>query len=188
MRRVELDAVIFSVPAEEVFENVVRFERYPELTPHVQTAQVHQTLPDPQGRSSWELHFRSGLLRWTERERFSRDELRIEFEQTDGDFDSFGGFWTLRRNGADCALHFQADFDFGIPSLEGILDPIAERVIKETVAWAVAGMFADVRLDGDIELSATAATAHAATAHAATAHAATAHAATAHVNTAHVNT
>jgi ribosome-associated toxin RatA of RatAB toxin-antitoxin module len=152
MRRVELDAVVRAMPAGDVFEDVVRFERYPELTPHVNSARVHRTRPG-EGRSSWELHFRSGLLRWSERERFLRDELRIEFEQTDGDFDAFAGFWTLRQDGADCALHFEAEFDFGIPSLEGILDPIAERVIKETVAWAVTGMFADVRLHGDIELA-----------------------------------
>jgi len=49
-------------------------------------------------------------------------------------------------------LRFQADFDFGIPSLEGILDPIAERVIKETVAWVVVGMFDVVRLADQEEL------------------------------------
>jgi ribosome-associated toxin RatA of RatAB toxin-antitoxin module len=153
MRRVELDAVIPAVPAATVFENVVRFERYPELTPHVQAATVHQTRPAATGSSSWELHFRSGLLRWTEQERFLPAELRIEFEQETGDFESFGGSWQLRQDAGECALHFQADFDFGIPSLEGILDPIAERVIMETVAWAVVGMFDDVRLPAELSIT-----------------------------------
>ncbi len=48
---------------------------------------------------------------------------------------------------------FAADFDFGIPSLEGILDPIAERVIKETVAWAVIGLFPGTELTGGFELT-----------------------------------
>lgn len=152
MRRVELDAVVAGTSAATVFENVVRFERYPELAPHVQSATVHQTLPDPAGRSSWELHFRSGLLRWTEGERFQRDALRIEFEQETGDFDSFSGSWTLRQQGADTGVRFEADFDFGIPSLEGILDPIAERVIRETVAWALVGMFEHVDFSGMVEL------------------------------------
>ncbi len=150
MRRVELDAVVPDELAAVVFENVVRFDRYPDLTPHVQSAVVHRTLPDVEGGSSWELHFRSGLLRWSERERFDADALRIEFEQTTGDFDSFTGCWQLRQDGSACAVHFQADFDFGIPSLEGILDPIAERVIKETVAWAVVGMFDGAEVTADI--------------------------------------
>ena len=141
MRRVELNAVIGSADAHTVFDNILQFDRYAGLAPHVESTTVHETVPSPTGSSSWELHFRSGLLRWTERETFRRDELRLEFEQTTGDFDSFEGVWTLRQDGADTVLHFAAEFDFGIPSLEGILDPIAEGVIKETVAWVVVGMF-----------------------------------------------
>jgi ribosome-associated toxin RatA of RatAB toxin-antitoxin module len=152
MRTVELDAIVAGTPAGTVFENVVRFERYPELAPHVRSAVVHQGFPGAEGRSSWELHFRSGLLRWSEGERFEPDALRIEFEQDTGDFDSFRGFWTLRQRGPDTAVHFEAEFDFGIPSLEGILDPIAERVIRETVAWALVGMFAHVDFGGTVEL------------------------------------
>lgn len=152
MRQVRLDALIRGVPPETVYDSIVEFGRYPELAPHVRSAVVHEAGPAPTGRSSWELHFRSGLLRWTEQERFLRHQLVIEFEQQDGDFDEFTGRWTLRRSGEDTELHFEADFDFGIQSLEGILDPIAERVIKETIAWAVVGMFDDVRLEGEPEL------------------------------------
>lgn len=152
MRRVELDAVVAATAAQVVFENVVRFERYPDLAPHVQSATVHQSLPEPTGRSSWELHFRSGLLRWSETETFDREGLRIVFEQDAGDFDSFAGTWTLTQQGPDTAVRFEADFDFGIPSLEGILDPIAERVIRETVAWALVGLFKHVDFAGTVEL------------------------------------
>lgn len=153
MRRVELEAVIPDTDAGTVFDNVVRFDRYPELAPHVESATVHATWPEKTGSSSWELHFRSGLLRWQEDDTFLREELRIEFEQSDGDFDSFSGAWELTQDGADCRLRFHADFDFGIVSLEGILDPIAERVIKETVAWAVSGMFTGVSFTGDLALA-----------------------------------
>ncbi|WP_371497189.1 SRPBCC family protein [Kitasatospora sp. NBC_00374] len=152
MRHVELDAVVSSERAEDVYAAVLRWERYPELAPHVRATTVHSTLPEPVGSSSWELHFRSGLLRWTETDTFLPDELTVRFEQTDGDFDSFTGSWRLGQDGADVTVHFEADFDFGIPSLEGILDPIAERVIRETVAWAVTGLFAGTRIVGDAEL------------------------------------
>ncbi|GAA0665363.1 aromatase/cyclase [Kitasatospora atroaurantiaca] len=157
MRHVELDAVVRNERAEDVFDNVLKWERYPELAPHVRATTVHSTLPEPVGSSSWELHFRSGLLRWTEDDHFLRNDLEVRFEQTDGDFDSFEGKWVFRQDGDDVAVHFEADFDFGIPSLEGILDPIAERVIKETVAWAVTGLFASVSITGDVDLGTPAA-------------------------------
>ncbi|SCF38300.1 type II toxin-antitoxin system RatA family toxin [Micromonospora mirobrigensis] len=153
MRRVLLEAVIPATPADQVFTQVVRFDRYPDLAPHVQSTVVHRTLPEPTGRSDWELHFRSGLLRWTEEETFHPDQLRITFTQTAGDFDELHGEWVLRADGDDTALRFQADFDFGIPSLAGILDPIAERVIKETIAWVLVGLFDDVRLDTPLDLT-----------------------------------
>ena len=152
MRRVELEAVIRQTSPEVVFDQIVQFDRYPDLAPHVQSTTVHATVPAPVGRSSWELHFRSGLLRWTEEERFLRDRLRLEFTQVQGDFDELDGYWSLAADGADTLLNFRADFDFGIPSLEGILDPIAERVIKETIAWVVVGLFDEVHLEEHFEL------------------------------------
>jgi ribosome-associated toxin RatA of RatAB toxin-antitoxin module len=152
VRRVIVDATIFAEEAGAVFDKALTFSRYPELSPHVQSTTVHETLPGSKGSSSWELLFRSGLLQWSEQERFMRDGLRMEFEQTEGDFEFFTGFWTFEQLGKDCALHFECDFDFGIDSLAGILDPIAERVIKETVAWAIVRLHDKVRLGGDLEL------------------------------------
>ncbi|MET7436815.1 type II toxin-antitoxin system RatA family toxin [Streptomyces sp. NPDC004082] len=157
MRHVELDALIPGEQAESVLHAVRRWERYPDLAPHVNATTVHAAYPDPAASSSWELHFRSGLLRWTEDDTVLPEQGEIRFEQSDGDFDSFSGTWSVTQDGDDVAVRFDADFDFGIPSLEGILDPIAERVIKETVAWALTGLFPAVRIGGGIELTPSAA-------------------------------
>ncbi|MFJ3223974.1 type II toxin-antitoxin system RatA family toxin [Streptomyces sp. NPDC086783] len=153
MRHVELDALIPGEQAESVLHAVRRWERYPDLAPHVNATTVHAAYPDPAASSSWELHFRSGLLRWTEDDTVLPEQGEIRFEQSDGDFDSFSGTWSVTQDGDDVAVRFDADFDFGIPSLEGILDPIAERVIKETVAWALTGLFPAVRIGGGIEVT-----------------------------------
>lgn len=157
MRQVKFDAIVRGITAKYVYHQVRRFEQYPTLAPHVRATTVHATLPDPVGSSSWELHFRSGLLRWTERDEFHADDLRIDFTQTEGDFDEFSGHWQLRQEGEDAVVSFRCDFDFGIPSLEGILDPIAERVIRETVAWAVTRLLENfvVDIDGSASTVAT---------------------------------
>lgn len=157
MRHVELDALIPAEQAAAVFAAVQRWEKYPELAPHVNATTVHAAYPAADASSSWELHFRSGLLRWTEDDTFLPETNEIRFEQSDGDFDTFSGSWSIAQEGSDVAVRFAADFDFGIPSLEGILDPIAERVIKETVAWALTGLFPGTRISGGVELTTPAA-------------------------------
>jgi ribosome-associated toxin RatA of RatAB toxin-antitoxin module len=152
MRRVEFEAQLRNVPAEKALDQIIQFDRYADLAPHVQSTTVHTAAATGTGKSSWELHFRSGLLRWTETEQVDRERLRVDFDQRTGDFEQFTGYWQLRQEGPDTAVRFEADFDFGIASLEGILDPIAERVITETVAWALVGLFDDVHLSKHIEL------------------------------------
>ena len=152
MRHVTLRARIGAQSAEKVLDGVIRFDRYADLAPHVQSTLVHTDAATGSGRSSWELHFRSGLLRWTERETVDREHLLVTFEQEDGDFEEFRGQWRITADGPDTVVAFDADFDFGIPSLEGILDPIAERVITETVAWALNGLFTDVEFSDHIDL------------------------------------
>ncbi|WP_411104999.1 type II toxin-antitoxin system RatA family toxin [Streptomyces sp. cmx-4-9] len=149
MRHVELEALVPAQQASAVLDAVRQWERFPELAPHVNATTVHED----RRSSSWELHFRSGLLRWTEDDEILPEQGEIRFAQSDGDFDSFTGSWKFRQEGADVAVRFDGDFDFGIPSLEGILDPIAERVIRETVAWSLTGLFPDTRLVGDVELT-----------------------------------
>lgn len=153
MRHVELHATIHGVSPAQVFTACADFGRYSQLAPHVKQTTVTATLPGPAGRSEWELFFRSGLLHWTEDEQFDTRAPSITFTQYTGDFDEFHGEWTFQADGPDVHLRFSADFDFGIPSLEGILDPIAERVIKETVAWVVVGNFPSVTLADDVQLT-----------------------------------
>lgn len=153
MRHVDLEATVRDANAEDVLRALIRFDRYPELAPHVRATEVHETLPGETGSSSWELYFRSGVLRWTETEKIDLAGLTVEFTQEDGDFDVFAGVWRFSQEGADTVVRFDGDFDFGIPSMEGILDPIAERVIRETVAWAIDGSFPEVSFAGDLQLT-----------------------------------
>ncbi|AYN35343.1 cyclase [Streptomyces albus] len=126
-------------PAEG-YDQVRQFARYPELAPVVRAVTIHE-ISDDKETSDWEVYFRNGILRWTESDHFDPDNLSIDFTQLDGDFDSFEGTWRIESGENGCVVDFRADFDFGIPSLAGILDPVAERVIKETIARVVIGLF-----------------------------------------------
>ncbi|MFJ8437453.1 type II toxin-antitoxin system RatA family toxin [Kitasatospora griseola] len=148
MRSVEVTVAVPDGDPVTVFERVRDFARYPELVPVVRAVTVHR-IGDAEETSDWEVYFRNGILRWTEEDRFDVAALTIDFSQLDGDFDSFAGSWRIAEVEGECRVHFSAEFDFGIPSLAGILDPVAVRVFKETIARVVVGLFGTARVVGD---------------------------------------
>ncbi|MFE7570574.1 type II toxin-antitoxin system RatA family toxin [Streptomyces sp. NPDC057539] len=141
MRSVHVRVRVHGVAAEAAFDQVSAFSRYSEFTEVIRSVTSRRE-SGTEEVSDWEVYFRNGILCWTEADRFDRDALTIAFEQIDGDFAEFAGVWRLVADGDDCVVDFSAEFDFGIPSLAGILDPVAERVFKETIARVVISLFA----------------------------------------------
>jgi ribosome-associated toxin RatA of RatAB toxin-antitoxin module len=162
MRQVTLHARVPAPDQDACFERISDFARYPDLVDVVRSVTVHPASPGALEHSDWEVYFRNGILRWSEADRKDGGSRSITFEQTHGDFDSFRGSWSIAAadadcadgaDCADCAVTFRTEFDFGIPSLAGILDPIAERVFKETIARVLAGLFGSVAVVGDPEIA-----------------------------------
>jgi hypothetical protein len=89
--------------------------------------------------SSWEVEFRDGLLKWTERDRFSQERLRIEFSQIEGDLEAFYGYWQVTPAEGGCIVMFSAVFDLGIPSLTAFLEPVAQNALEENVSKVIRG-------------------------------------------------
>lgn len=147
MRTIRLRAQADQEPAI-VFVAVADFGRYPALAADVR--EVHTTPPARPGtpqHTDWKVNFRRGIMRWSERELVDTGQLRIEFEQIDGDFEDFRGNWQLsplRAGGTEIA--FEVSYDFGIESLAGLMDPIAERVIKRVVYEVLTRSLGNVRV------------------------------------------
>lgn len=147
MRFVTIDASVPARAAAEVFRTLADYARYPELTPVVRDVHVWT---DEEGDliSSWEVNFRNGILRWTERDVMDVAAMRIEFTQTEGDIAEFVGSWLCRPDGDGTAVRFEALVDLGIASLADVLDPIAARTLAETITGILVGLFGeDVRFD-----------------------------------------
>lgn len=142
MRHVEVHAFIRGVEALTVFDTLADFNHYARLVDVVRSVELDRPT-DGQAHSSWVVEFRNGLLRWTEEDWFRRDELRLDFNQTEGDFEEFFGGWVLQDlpDGVETAL--VADFDFGVPSLASIVEPVAERVLTEVTQLILIGLFGD---------------------------------------------
>lgn len=159
MRRVEIHAVIPGTNADHVFDTLSDFRHYAELVDTVVSVEMHRETGN-EAESSWVVKFRNGLLKWTERDWFKREELKLEFEQIDGDFEEFTGAWRIEQQGGDVKVALIVDFDFGVPSLESIVNPVAARVLTDVTQQILIGLFSkDVQFNEDplrveLELSA----------------------------------
>ena len=144
MRIVELVIEVPGRTATEVYDALADFERYPDLAEAVNSVDVTR-VAENLTRSSWEVKFRNGLLRWVEEDTFDPAARTIAFRQLEGDVAVFDGSWRCLNHGADARIAFQARLDMGIPSLADALEPIAARTLVENTVDIVSGL-----LDGAV--------------------------------------
>jgi ribosome-associated toxin RatA of RatAB toxin-antitoxin module len=146
VRTVVIDALVPDRAPREVFDRISDLERYPEYTDAVRSVQV-EAIDEGQAAtllSHWEVVFRNGIMRWSERDTFDVAELSIEFEQTAGDFETFTGRWLVEPGEEGTAVRFVAEFDLGLPTIAEIIDPIAESTLRNNIARILGGLLPGV--------------------------------------------
>lgn len=152
MRSVSL-ALTSPVGADFAFQRITEFERYPEFVDEVRSVIV-QTDGGEILASEWDILFRNGPLRWAEVDYIQAATRTIIFEQTSGDFDVFRGSWHVEPAASGCTVKFETTFDFGIPSLAGVLEPIASKVLKEAIGVIVTRLLGEASIVGEPATSA----------------------------------
>lgn len=130
--RVEIERVVAEAEPKLLFERLADFGSYAEFTEAVHEVTVREEA-DGRSVSDWKVQFRNGVLHWTERDEIDWAGLVIRFEQITGDFASFNGYWAVEPTPEGALVRFVADFDMGIPSLAPMLDPIAERALRDNI-------------------------------------------------------
>jgi ribosome-associated toxin RatA of RatAB toxin-antitoxin module len=145
MRTVELLIDVPGRDVDEVYSALADFERYPELAAAVHSVTVTR-ITDAVTRSTWEVAFRAGVLRWTEEDRFDPAARTIDFHQTEGDIALFEGTWRCVAGGEGTRILFRARLDMGIPSLADALEPIAVRTLVDNTVGIVDGLMGGARL------------------------------------------
>lgn len=95
------------------------------------------------GDQRWVLAFRGGTANWVQRSgRPAGQPYRIEFAQTDGDFQRFEGAWTSTDVDGGSEVTFQVRFSTSVPHLAGAIDSAVGRVLLRSahqVIHAVGG-------------------------------------------------
>lgn len=139
---VSLTAEIPAVSATDVYAVIARFEDYPSHCDAVREVKLIERTATTL-LSTWEVNFRRGILRWTERASFDDAAMRIDFVEVDGDVDEFVGCWSVVPSVRGARVSFEVKFDIGIPALEHILEPIAEQALLDNVRSILRGLLGD---------------------------------------------
>lgn len=140
MGRVEIETRVPTRSAAEMYAVLCDFERYREHTDAVRNVIITGS-ENGASSSEWEVAFRGGILKWSEQDRFDEEARAIEFEQIGGDdLERFVGVWRVEEDGEGCVVRFSAEFDMGLDTLDSLIDPIAERTLRENVQAIIAGL------------------------------------------------
>jgi ribosome-associated toxin RatA of RatAB toxin-antitoxin module len=147
MRTVTIEFLLPDSDADAVYARLCDFEGYTDYTDAVRGVTVTHTAGDPHGHrtveSEWSVNFRNGILCWSERDHIDPTRRTIRFSQLDGDFEDFDGDWAVHQAGPDVTIRFAASFDLGMPSLASLIEPIADRTLRENIDKIVRGLLGD---------------------------------------------
>ncbi|MFF9482866.1 type II toxin-antitoxin system RatA family toxin [Streptomyces sp. NPDC014733] len=146
MKTVHVDQVVVGWDRLAVYEKLKDGESYKEHAPEHVKSVVLEATDDPDTMiSHWELYFRNGLLEWSERDHYDKQQTILRFEQIDGDFDEFHGHWQVSPvSDTEVRVTFTATFDFGVPSVEAMIEPVAAKLLEESVARVITELFGPV--------------------------------------------
>lgn len=117
-------------PLISVWNAINDVESYPRLMESVRSVEV---LEDDEDHRVviWQVDLKGCVLRWVEREEIDVERWRIDYRQIEGDLAAFDGYWQLESIEDRSRVTLVVRFDIGLPMLGEMLDPIAERAIRE---------------------------------------------------------
>jgi len=143
----QIRAHVDGVDAREALRRATDYRRWPAASEAVRSVQVDE-LGDGVAVSVWEVTFRGGLMRWSERDVLDADALEQRFTLIEGDPHDFSGAWSATPRADGCTLQVRGEFDLGMPSLRHVLDPIAIEALEEAIADVLHALFGGaVRLE-----------------------------------------
>lgn len=132
---IEVSGVHPGVPPDEAFAALEDLEQHVVRTSVVRSVRVEPGAGPDEQVSHWEVQYRNGVLRWSQHDAYDRPARTLRFTRRDGDPAELDGAWRVEpADGGGSRITFSCDFDLGIPSLGAFIDPLAGRILRETVA------------------------------------------------------
>ena len=134
VQQIRVTGVHDAVAPDDAFAVFEDLEQTVVRTSVVRSVRVEPGEDPAQRVSFWEVQYRNGLLRWSQHDRLDHAARTVTFRRRDGDPAALDGSWVVEPHGAaGSRVTFTCSFDLGIPTLSAMLDPLAGRILRETI-------------------------------------------------------
>src|SRR3954451_11284686 len=140
MQRTEVSAVHLGLTAKEAYAVLRDFEKHVQLADVVRSVRLERGADGSQ-ISFWEIELGPGVLRWSQYDELDDANHRVRFHKRDGDTVEFKGEWSAVDGAAGCRIGFDCEFDLGIEPSNAGPDPVAARIVRESITEHLEGVF-----------------------------------------------
>lgn len=122
--------IIIRSSKEKIYTVIKNMKDYPKFMPDLISVEILE-----QGKDTDITHWISNVegrrITWTERDNFYPDIFKISYVQTEGDLKKMEGAWELADVPEGVQVSLTVDFEFGIPMIAGMLNPLLKRKVRE---------------------------------------------------------
>ncbi len=81
--------------------------------------------------TKWVSNVDGRIIKWTALDTFDDENMHISYQQVDGDLKKMAGEWILTPTDEGTDIKLTVDFEFGIPMISGLLNPILKRKVRD---------------------------------------------------------
>jgi ribosome-associated toxin RatA of RatAB toxin-antitoxin module len=128
-------------PVNRVWDTVVDIERYQDSMDTVRWVRIVEQDNERRRRAAWSVLLKGSILEWEEEEELNPENHTVSFKQLRGDLEHFNGHWSLEAIGPDqTKVVFEVAFEIGIPMLAEMLNPVAQRSLRENCIEMLRGI------------------------------------------------
>jgi coenzyme Q-binding protein COQ10 len=132
-------------PPDRVLALLSEMERFPTFMDNLESVTVRER-GDGYTISEWVARLQGARFRWVERDEFGPD--RITFRQVEGDLRRFEGEWVVEAVPDGTRVKFVTTFEFGMPMLATLLNPVAKIALRENGRAMLAAIAAELQRSG----------------------------------------
>lgn len=116
-------------PREEIYPILKKMDQYPDFMEDL----VSVTVIERNGNTTvtkWVSNVDGRIIKWTELDTFDDENLHIAYSQIEGDLKKMQGEWILTPIPEGTEIKLTVDFEFGIPMIAGLLNPILKKKVR----------------------------------------------------------
>jgi coenzyme Q-binding protein COQ10 len=115
---------------DEVYPILKEMDKYPEFMDDLESVEIIERNANTT-QTRWVSNVDGRVIKWIELDTFDDENMHITYRQIEGDLKKFEGEWILTplENGTEIKL--TVDFEFGIPMIAGLLNPILKKKVRE---------------------------------------------------------